>query len=51
MSLRTCYSFFLLGCLVEMLVNAGQEMDSARDGKYKFRESSFNMTRAGGGGE
>ena len=23
-------------CLVEMLVNAGQEMDSARDCKYKF---------------
>ena len=36
MSLRTCFSFFLLGCLVEMLVNAGQEMDSARDCKYKF---------------
>ena len=36
MSLRTCFSFFLLGCLVEMLVNAGQEMDSARDCKNKF---------------
>ena len=28
--------FFFLRCLVEMLVNAGQEMDSARDCKYKF---------------
>ena len=27
---------FFLRCLVEMLVNAGQEIDSARDGKYKF---------------
>ena len=32
--------FFFLRCLVEMLVNAGQEMDSARDCKYKF---SFNL--------
>ena len=30
------FPFFFLGCLVEMLVNAGQEMDSARDCKYKF---------------
>ena len=44
MSLRTCLSFFFLRCLVEimdngnveMLVNAGQELDSARDCKYKF---------------
>ena len=36
MSLRTCLSFFLLRYLVEMLVNAGQEMDPARDCKYKF---------------
>ena len=37
MSLRTCLSFFFfLRCLVEMLVNAGQEMDSSRDCKYKF---------------
>ena len=28
--------FFFLRCLVEMLVNAEQEMDSARDCKYKF---------------
>ena len=35
MSLPTCLSFFLR-CLVEVLVNAGQEMDSARDCKYKF---------------
>ena len=34
MSLRTCLSFFVV--VVEMLVNAGQEMDSARDCKYKF---------------
>jgi len=27
---------FFLRCLVEMLVNDGQEMDSARDYKYKF---------------
>ena len=27
---------FFLRCLVEMLVNGGQEMDSARDCKYKF---------------
>ena len=27
---------FFLRCLVELLVNAGQEMDSARDFKYKF---------------
>ena len=27
---------FFLRCIVEMLVNAGQEMDSARDCKYKF---------------
>ena len=49
MSLRTCLSsffffFFFLRCLVEimdnrsveMLVNAGQELDFARDYKYKF---------------
>ena len=36
LSLRTCSSLFFLRCLVEMLVNAGQEMDSARDSKYKF---------------
>ena len=35
MSLRTCL-FFLFSCGIEMLVNAGQEMDSARDRKYKF---------------
>ena len=35
MSLRTCL-FFLFSCGVQMLVNAGQEMDSARDCKYKF---------------
>ena len=35
MSLRSCLSFFLR-CMVEMLVNAGQEMDSVRDCKYKF---------------
>ena len=33
MSLRTCLSFFVV---VEMLVNVGQEMDSAKDCKYKF---------------
>ena len=27
---------FFLWCLVEVLVNAGQEMDSVRDCKYKF---------------
>ena len=47
MSLRTCLSsffFFFLWCLVEimdnrtveMLVNAGQELDFARDYKYKL---------------
>ena len=30
------FVFFFLRCMVEMLVNAGQEMDSARDCKYKF---------------
>ena len=35
MSLPTCLSFFLR-YLVEVLVNAGQEMNSARDCKYKF---------------
>ena len=35
MSFRICL-FFFLRCLVEMLVNAEQEMDSARDCKYKF---------------
>ena len=35
MPLRTCL-FFLFSCGIEMLVNAGQEMDSARDRKYKF---------------
>ena len=34
--------FFFLRCMVEMLVNAGQEMDSARDCKYKF---SFNLAK------
>ena len=34
--------FFFLRCLVEMLVNAGQEMDSARDCKYKF---SINLVK------
>ena len=33
---------FLLRCMVEMLVNAGQEMDSARDCKYKF---SINLVK------
>ena len=42
MSLRTCLSFFFLRCMVEMLVNAGQEMDSARDRKYKF---SINLVK------
>ena len=44
------FVFFFLRCLVEimdnrnveMLVNAGQEMDSARDCKYKF---SINLMR------
>ena len=31
---------FFLRCLVEVLVNAGQEMDSVRDCKYKF---SFDL--------
>ena len=30
------FVFFFLRCMVEMLVNAGQEMDSARGCKYKF---------------
>ena len=34
--LCTCMSFFFLRCLFEMLVNAEQEMDSARYCKYKF---------------
>ena len=33
---------FFLRCMVEMLVNAGQEMDSARDCKYKF---SINLVK------
>ena len=36
MSLRTCLCFDFLRCLVEMMVNAGKEMDSARVCKYKF---------------
>ena len=42
MSLRTCLSFFSLRCMVEMLLNAGQEMDSARDCKYNF---SINLVK------
>lgn len=34
--------FFFLRCMVKMLVNAGQEMDSARDCKYKF---SINLVK------
>ena len=33
---------FFLRCMVEMLVNAEQEMDSARDCKYKF---SINLVK------
>ena len=33
---------FFLWCMVDMLVNAGQEMDSARDCKYKF---SINLVK------
>ena len=37
MYLPTCLSFFFfLRCLVEVLVNAGQETDYAEDCKYKF---------------
>ena len=36
------FVFFFLRCMVEMLVNAGQEMDSARDCKYKF---SINLVK------
>ena len=34
--------FFSLRCMVEMLVNAGQEMDSAKDCKYRF---SINLVK------
>ena len=34
--------FFYGACMVEMLVNAEQEMDSARDCKYKF---SINLVK------
>ena len=34
--------FFFLRYMVEMLVKAGQEMDSARDCKYKF---SINLVK------
>ena len=30
------FVFFFVRCMVAMLVNAGQEMDSATDCKYKF---------------
>ena len=33
---------FFVRCMVEMLVNAGPEMDSARDCKYKF---SINLVK------
>ena len=36
------FVFFFLRCMVEMLVNAEQEMDSARDCKYKF---SINLVK------
>ena len=36
------FVFFFLRCMAEMLVNAGQEMDSARDCKYKF---SINLVK------
>ena len=36
------FVFFFLRCMVEMLVNAGQEMDSARGCKYKF---SINLVK------
>ena len=36
------FVFFFLRCMVEMLLNAGQEMDSARDCKYSF---SINLVK------
>ena len=39
-SMSSCFfalvCLFFLRCMVAMLENAGQEMDSARDCKYKF---------------
>ena len=36
------FVFFFLRGMVEMLVNAGQEMDFARDRRYKF---SINLVK------